>query len=350
MVAFFCIFLGTIIGSFLNCLIYRLPRQLSLTNPKRSFCPKCNRSLPWFENLPVVSYLFLKGRCAGCHSPISLRYPLVEVTTAFLFWLCYTRLGFPMAFVSWIFVSLLIIATFIDLEHLLIPDEITLGGVLLGLGSSFFLPELMGVQSHFLALFYSLMSALVAYLLLWIILELGKKAFGKKCLRWEEPQLLELFKKENTFSLRIGEELLPLEELFSRSSDRIVAEAKVLTVAQKEYRLQKMTITLEGVSIPDHTWSLEEALPLQAMVKQISLPQEAMGLGDVKFLACIAAFLGMKGMLFSLFGGSIIGAITGSIILLATRGRLGRTLPFGPYLALGALLWLLFGETIAWKL
>ncbi|MFZ4116171.1 MAG: prepilin peptidase [Chthoniobacterales bacterium] len=334
-------FLGTIIGSFLNCLIYRLPRNLSLSDPKRSFCPKCERSLPWFENLPIVSWLLLKGRCAGCHAPISRRYPLVEVITAFLFWLCYLQLGFPLAVAAWIFVALLITATFIDLEHLLIPDEITLGGIVLGLGSSFFLPQLMGVDSHLVALAYSCASAAGAYLILWTILEVGKKVFGKKRVRFHDPQSLELLKRDAHFSLQLGEETFPLEELFSRASDRLVAKVASLEIADKKYSEKTLIITPTEVHLSEHSWKLEEALPLHGMITQITFPREAMGFGDVKFLACIAAFLGIKGALFSLFGGSILGAITGCSLLLATRGRLGRTLPFGPYLALGALLWLL---------
>jgi leader peptidase (prepilin peptidase)/N-methyltransferase len=365
MLSFFVFFLGAIIGSFLNCLIYRLPRNLSLSDPKRSFCPKCERPLPWFENLPIVSWLLLKGNCAGCHAPISMRYPLVETVTAFLFWRCYLQLGFPVAVAAWIFVALLITATLIDLEHLLIPDEITLGGIALGLGSSFFLPQLMGVHSHLVALAYSFASAAVAYLILWTILEIGKKVFGKKKICFDEPQILELLENKTHFLLQLGEEFLPLEELFSRTSDRIVAKATWLEIAEKKYASQTLIITPDHVHIsepafnvadlpqyvasastsnlncPKATWTLEEALPLRCMITQITLPREAMGFGDVKFLACIASFLGMKGALFSLFGGSILGAITGCILLLATRGRLGKKLPFGPYLAVGALLWML---------
>src|SRR3990167_4615259 len=80
---------GLIIGSFLNAVIYRLPRGISLLHPKRSFCPSCQHSLAWWENLPVLSWIFLKGRCSHCHAPISWRYPLIEVITAFLFLACY---------------------------------------------------------------------------------------------------------------------------------------------------------------------------------------------------------------------------------------------------------------------
>ena len=344
------IVLGAVVGSFLNCLIYRLPRNISLTHPKRSFCPLCQRSLPWWENLPVLSWLFLRGRCAGCHAPISWRYPLIEIVTATFFWLCYVRLDFPMAFAAWIFVTLLVVATFIDLEHLMIPDEITLGGVVLGLGASLFLPELMGTSSRGMALLISFTSAAVGYFLLWGILELGKIAFGRKHLHWDQPHFFELLKKEGELLIHFEEEFIPLTEILNRSSDRIIATAAWLELAGEECSPQTFEISLQGIILTKRLYNLEEALPLRAEITKVTLPREAMGFGDVKFLACIGAFLGAPGMIFSLFAGSIIGAIAGCLMLLITRGRLGRCIPFGPYLALGALIWLLFKEAGGWRI
>jgi len=337
---FSVVLFGAVIGSFLNCLIYRLPRGIALTHPKRSFCPMCERFLPWWENLPLFSWIFLRGRCAGCHARISWRYPLVEAVTAFLFWLCYAYLGFPVVVGAWIFVALLIVATFIDFEHLMIPDEITLGGIFLGVGASFFLPALMGTSSRSMALLISAGSAAVGYFLLWGVLELGKLAFGRRHLKWKEPQPLKFLKKEGRIFLYFEEEFIVLEEILVRSSDRIIATAVCLEVAGEEYATQSFEVTQQGVTAGSHSWTLEEALPLRAKITKVTLPREAMGFGDVKFLACIGAFLGYKGMIFSLFAGSLIGAVIGCCLLLITCGRLGRCLPFGPYLALGALIWL----------
>ena len=346
MLPFLSLSLGAIVGSFLNCIIYRLPRSLSLKEPKRSFCPECQHTLHWCENIPIISWCFLKGKCTHCGTRISCRYPCVEILTSFTFWLCSLKMGFPLMIVGWIFVSLLIVASFIDLEHLLIPDEITIGGMIAGCMTSFILPQLMGVESRWIALCYSLTSALTAYLLLWIILEIGKKIFGKKRLHWKEPLTLELFKDGEIFFLRLGEESLPLLELFSRSSDSLRAEATTCTIAHKEYSSQALTIDAQHIAIAGNKWRWDDALPLHAMITNLTLPREAMGLGDVKFLACIAAFLGVKGMLFALFGGSVIGAITGSLLLLITRGRQGRVLPFGPYLATAGLIWMLWGREL----
>ncbi len=125
--------IGGIVGSFLNACIYRLPRGISLNEPRRSFCPLCLHAIPWHENVPVLSWFLLRGRCSSCGAKISFRYPLVELLTALLFFLVGVRFGFPLAAVYWVFVALLLTATFIDLEHFLIPDEITVGGIAMGL-------------------------------------------------------------------------------------------------------------------------------------------------------------------------------------------------------------------------
>ena len=245
-----------------------------------------------------------------------------------------------MSFVAWIFAALLIVATFIDLEHLMIPDEITIGGIALGTGASFFLPVLMGTISRSMAFLISCTSAAVGYFLLWGILELGKIAFGRKHLHWDQLHFFELLKKEEEPLIHFEEEFIPLAEILTRSSDRILATATWLEIAGEEHPPQSLEITQQGITIADRSWSLEEAMPLRAELTQMTIPREAMGFGDVKFLACIGAFLGAKGMIFALFAGSIIGAIAGCLMLLVTRGRLGRCIPFGPYLALGALIWL----------
>ena len=339
------VILGAIIGSFLNCLIYRLPRSISLIAPERSFCPACKRMLPWQENLPLLSWLFLQGRCSGCQAPISFRYILVEAISAFLFWLCYVHVGFPLAIAGWVLISLLIVATFIDLEHLMIPDVISLGGVISGVAASFFFPSLMGTTSRSAALFFSLGSATLGYVLLWGVLELGKMAFGRRKLRWSKASVFQLFKKEGALFLQLQsgldkEEIL-LQEVLLRPSDQITAKTLSLEIGNERFDTASFTISCREISLPGRSWNLNEIFSMRAEIIELVLPREAMGFGDVKFLACIGAFLGVKGMIFSLFAGSIIGAIIGSLILLITRGRKGRCIPFGPYLALGTLLWFL---------
>src|SRR5216684_2855160 len=143
----FAFVLGAAVGSFLNVCIYRLPRDLSVNKPRRSFCPSCKKPIPWQQNLPLISWLLLRGKCANCGSKIAFRYFAVEVLSALLFLAVWLSFPGPIALVYWVFVSLLIAATFIDFEHFIIPDEITIGGTVAGLLCSFLVPALHGESS-----------------------------------------------------------------------------------------------------------------------------------------------------------------------------------------------------------
>ena len=139
--------LGLVIGSFLNVCIYRIPQGQSLVLP-RSFCPCCNTYLAWYDNIPVVSYLLLRGHCRACHAKISLRYPLVELLTGYLcahlFYVFAQGRGEPLCvfLIYFLLACALIVATFVDLELLIIPNEITLAGIPLALVLSVLCPEL----------------------------------------------------------------------------------------------------------------------------------------------------------------------------------------------------------------
>lgn len=128
MTAVFAFVVGAIWGSFLNVCIYRLPRGLSIIRP-RSFCPSCGSPIRARDNVPLVSFFLLKGRCRHCRSPIPWRYPVVEAITGGLAVLCHRLLPFPLAIAYFLFLSALLVASFIDLEHRIIPDEISLGGM-----------------------------------------------------------------------------------------------------------------------------------------------------------------------------------------------------------------------------
>src|ERR1051326_3206968 len=126
---FFFIF-GCNIGSFLNVCIHRLPLGQSVVSPP-SHCPHCKYSIPWYLNIPLVTWLWLRGKCRNCGAPISPRYFLVELLTVITFlacWLMFGRQSAALALVYCLFLAGLIVATFIDFEHFIIPDEITLGG------------------------------------------------------------------------------------------------------------------------------------------------------------------------------------------------------------------------------
>jgi leader peptidase (prepilin peptidase)/N-methyltransferase len=128
----FVILFGLLVGSFLNVVIYRMPRDLSVVTP-RSFCPECEKAVKWYQNIPLFSYLALKGKCANCKTAIAAKYPLVEFLTALLFHFSWH--GLPTDFFMvisqirvWTFIALCLSISFIDLEHRIIPDELSLGG------------------------------------------------------------------------------------------------------------------------------------------------------------------------------------------------------------------------------
>jgi leader peptidase (prepilin peptidase)/N-methyltransferase len=124
---------GSLVGSFLNVCIHRLPIGESIVKG-RSYCPKCKKTIPWHDNIPFLSYLILRGRCRFCKEKISFRYFIVELLTAGVFLIFYNRYGLSFNFFFYIiFVSGLIVATFVDIKHRIIPDEISVGGIIAGL-------------------------------------------------------------------------------------------------------------------------------------------------------------------------------------------------------------------------
>src|SRR5271165_6210147 len=122
---------GLLIGSFLNVCVFRLPRDLSVLNPARSFCPGCERTIAWFDNIPLVSYALLRGRCRYCKEWIPLRYPLVELATGAAFAVCAAKFGLTAVGVKYaVFAAILIDLIATDIEERILPDEFTLGGTL----------------------------------------------------------------------------------------------------------------------------------------------------------------------------------------------------------------------------
>lgn len=145
-----CLF-GLAIGSFLNVVIYRLPRNTMLKK-SRSACPDCGIQLKWYHNIPLISYLFLLGKCAFCKKAISLRYPIVELSNAIFYLYFYLTFGLTYNFIIFsILSSMLLVIIFIDYDHQIIPDSITLPGMVLGLGVSF-LPEGLGIVNSLIGL------------------------------------------------------------------------------------------------------------------------------------------------------------------------------------------------------
>ena len=345
----FAFVLGAAIGSFLNVCIYRLPRDLSVNQPRRSFCPSCQKPIPWQQNLPLLSWLLLRGKCANCGSRIAFRYFAVELLTALLFLAVWLAFPWPIALVYWVFVSLLVVATFIDFEHFIIPDEITIGGTVAGVLASVALPALMGEDSRWRALAQSLGAAALGYVLLWIVLEAGKKAFGKKRIRLKAPTQFSWVRDGDDAEFVVGEERGLWSDHFARESDLMLLHCSEAQVDARRFENLTLHLHYNRLSIGEESFPLDQVDRISGVVHELEIPREAMGRGDLKFLAAIGAFLGWRAVLCSIFAGSLAGSVVGLTSLLLGRREWSAKIPFGPYLALGALVWMFFGaRLVAW--
>lgn len=232
---------GALFGSFANVVIIRLPRGESIVKP-RSHCMSCNAPVSWYHNLPILSWFILRGRCSKCGAGFSIRYPLVELLMAVLF------AGAGMAFgISWtlfealIFIFGLVTVSFIDIDHMILPDKFTLSGIAIGLAGALLNPERTFLDG--------LIGAVLGFGFLW-------------------------------------------------------------AVAYFYFALRN---------------------------------REGMGGGDIKLLGWIGAVLGWKAVPLVILVSSLIGSLVGIALALRTKGGMNKAIPFGPYLAAAALLYLLFG-------
>ncbi|HEY2801679.1 MAG TPA: prepilin peptidase [Chthoniobacterales bacterium] len=345
----FAFVIGATVGSFLNVCIYRLPLDLSVNEPRRSFCPACKQQIPWQQNIPLLSWLWLRGKCAHCGSKIAFRYFAVELLTALLFLAIWLTFPWPIALAHWVFVSLLIVATFIDFTHFIIPDEVTIGGVIAGLLASFLLPVLMEESSRWQALLWSLGAAAFGYALLWLVLEGGKKAFGKKRIRLNEPTPFSWVREGEDAELVVGEERGVWSDHFARESDIMLLHCDTAEVDSCGFENVTLQLRYDRLTIGEKTFALDATDRISGIVRELQIPREAMGRGDLKFLAAIGAFLGWRAVLFSVFAGSLAGSLVGLTTMALGKRGWSAKIPFGPYLALGALVWMFFGaDLLAW--
>ncbi len=224
-----------VIGSFLNVCIYRIPRGVSIVWP-RSFCPNCQKNIPWYDLIPVLSYIILRGRCRFCRATIGIQYPVVEISTAILALVFYKKYGLTGEFFKIaVFCCLLIIIAWIDCFHRRIPNKLSILGIIAGLAWAYFYGKA--------ALFHAGLGMLIG-----------------------------------------GGILFPIAFFYPRG----------------------------------------------------------MGMGDVKLLAMIGAFVGVKAALYTLFIGSALGAVIGLGLLYWKTITPKTQIPFGPFLAVGAIITLLF--------
>ena len=199
--------LGACVASFLNVCIWRLPREESVVRPG-SHCPKCNAPIKWYQNIPIVSWCCLRGRCANCHKPISIRYTVVELLGGVLFLMAYLQWAMPsmlrqmpilglvpasdmwLVAAEWLVITGLILGSFIDLEHFYLPDRVTIGGMVLGVPLSFLVPELQCQTERLSALYWSLGGMTVGFLFLWGTGAFFSKLFKKEALGFGDVKLI----------------------------------------------------------------------------------------------------------------------------------------------------------------
>jgi leader peptidase (prepilin peptidase)/N-methyltransferase len=350
--------IGSCIGSFLNVVIYRVPLGLSVNEPKRSFCPNCRKPIPMRLNFPLISWLWLRGKCAECRAPIAFRYFGVELLTAVLFTVTWHFFRFsPQVILPlWVLMALLVSITFIDAEHLIIPTTMTWAGSVVGLIACALWPKLPVLASassgNWLdGLKHGGIGWVVGFFGLWAVVELGKMAFGKKAMKFDPPvswHLKEPETDQEPMCFVIDGEEIPWWDIFSRKSDRLLVECGEIRVDGSSVGSGKLTIREMEIELPDGAVKrLADMKSLDGTASSTVIPREAMGFGDVHLLGMIGGFFGWTGVLFSLFAASIL-AIVAALI---GRVGFGKQLPFGPFLAMGSLAWCFGGwKLFAWYL
>ncbi len=194
--SFFAFWLGACIASFLNVVIWRVPRGESIVSPP-SHCPKCGALIRWYQNLPIVAWLALRGRCAKCREPISPRYILIETLGGLLFLAVFRTFCSPAALVSlpilfnvlvlWIWIALMIVGTFIDFDHQLLPDFVTVGGMILGL---VWAGEQSFVTRDWTPVLVALAGLAVGFGVLYLVRAVGTKVFKREAMGMGDVLLL----------------------------------------------------------------------------------------------------------------------------------------------------------------
>jgi leader peptidase (prepilin peptidase)/N-methyltransferase len=300
--------------------------QYSIAMPEFNLRTVCGRLASEGKMLPMIIYLLLSlGAVWGV-------------------WQVYAPI---LAAVYSFFILLLAVGSLIDIDQFIIPDTVTLGGTVLGLVASFFLPALMQQQTHIQGFLWSLLGATAGAAMLWTVVELGKRVFGKKSLIFPQSTNLHWVRFGDDADLQVGQDKLRWSDIFSRESDQLHVYLKsALQVDGKNYEQTQVTFFYNRLVLEGLTLKLEELNEISAVVDRVVIPREAMGFGDVKLIAAIGAFLGWEGVLFTVFSSSVIGFVAGLAGILVSRDRSKTILPYGPYLALGAMLWMVFREPI----
>lgn len=343
---FFGLF-GACVGSFLNVVIYRLPRGLSVNEPRRSFCPQCKAPIPWYLNLPVISYIMLRGRTACCKRPYTARYCIVELACALLFaavawYFCTDDIITQVLLCAW--VALMLACFCIDWEQMVVLPMLTILAAVSGVGISLLSPWFSGEGIEPLqGLMSSASGAFGGFLLFRLVALAGKLMFGRRQQAFDAPQnwVLHQAADGEDVELLIGGERLLWSDLFMETSNRFTLQAA--TVAEHAPETGELVFTVDSLTLPDGTkLMLEEHDELSGTCRGYAARKEAMGSGDAWLALAIGALCGWQGVVFALVGGSIIGI---GAALVARIGR-GTPMPFGPALIAAALIWLFYGTEL----
>ncbi len=342
------VFIGACVGSFLNVAIYRVPLGLSVNEPKRSFCPLCKAGLPWWQNIPVVTWLVQRGKCAHCGAGIPLRYLLVEVSTAVLFYFCWLLFPPFAGLLLMFFCAVLLVVFFIDAEHQVIPIVLTGAGSLVALAAGFFGPESLhlagggGDFSAWAGVKESLLGWLAGFGSLCFVVLLGKVIFGRKKLRFADAEAWELVEPKDEseqLAFVIAGERYFWGDLFFRKSDRLRIEGHGILIDGKRAKAKGILIAAGWIECGGKKTRIADLKSLRGKATAVDIPREAMGMGDPHLLAMIGAFLAWPAVLFTIMA-SCFYAIAAAVV---ARTGFGRPLPYGPFLALGALTWVFGG-------
>ncbi|MCX5686708.1 MAG: prepilin peptidase [Candidatus Omnitrophica bacterium] len=190
LIGIFVFMFGAIIGSFLNVCIHRIPKNESIVFPM-SHCPNCNRNIFWYDNIPMLSYIVLKGECRFCGSKISPRYFVIEFLTALFLFLLFLAFGItPKFFAYSVFTCGLIVATFVDFEIQEIPDQISIGGIVVGLASAAIFPSIFDTASRFASIPNSFLGAAIGGASTYAMGVLGHVVFKKEAMGGGDVKLM----------------------------------------------------------------------------------------------------------------------------------------------------------------
>ena len=341
--------LGACLGSFLNVLIYRLPRGVDMFQPARSFCPSCQTKIPAKHNLPIISWLFLKGKAACCGEPIAVRYVLVEIICAVAFVVFWWVSPLNEASYLCVFFLILLTISWIDGETMLIPVMLTVFGMVMGLVAASFQPQIIGEDSLWGGLKLSAISGVAGAAGLWLVAFLGKLAFGVRKVDFGEAvgwELREPKSEEEELSLVLkGEEEEPLgwSDLFYRKTDRLIIQSESVVINGEKSKVSEVVIDADSVHVGEKSYSIETDLKsVSGAALGMRIPREAMGAGDVWLMGMLGCWIGWQGLLFTLFAASLLALVWALI----TKLGAGKPMPFGPFLCLAALLYWFWGPAL----